>query len=416
MSKNSTNEGNSQKQTPVDEALAFWRTSWAWNGNTNETTVMSAKYKKALRYAHGKKKKEAKDYLLIGIEHLMNMDFKKAERMLRRAIALDPTLAIAHNELGIVLVWTKRPDEAEKEFREALRLDPSHCIIFYQYALFLEEEERYSESEKVARMGLKLYPSASDLISRLAYSQMKRGKIKQAESNFRRALKLDVTNEEAGENLVGILTKQHRQNEAKSLLRSVLKKRPEDNSWAYVQISKIYSDQNKSAQAMAWVVKGIKLDWRNPDLLRRLITICFRETDQKALGAATCRLLLRIEPDDAYLYFWQGTYYEEKKNWKKAEEKFRKALSMDSDSVYFLNHLSWVLCKRGKSQEALPFLRRALKLEESDPWNYYMLAKALQENGKDRQAEKVYQGAIQKGYADETLRANFDDFLMKKKD
>jgi tetratricopeptide (TPR) repeat protein len=53
--------------------------------------------------------------------------FAEAETAFRRAIELDPKLANAYGNLGVLLVRDlKRPDEAEQMFLKALEIDPNH--------------------------------------------------------------------------------------------------------------------------------------------------------------------------------------------------------------------------------------------------------------------------------------------------
>ena len=51
--------------------------------------------------------------------------YPQAIEILRRSVAADPTLATAHNSLGIALALAGRPLEAVPAFEAALRLDPA---------------------------------------------------------------------------------------------------------------------------------------------------------------------------------------------------------------------------------------------------------------------------------------------------
>jgi tetratricopeptide (TPR) repeat protein len=51
--------------------------------------------------------------------------YPQAIEILRRSVAADPTLATAHNSLGVALALAGRPGEAVPAFEAALRLDPT---------------------------------------------------------------------------------------------------------------------------------------------------------------------------------------------------------------------------------------------------------------------------------------------------
>ena len=53
---------------------------------------------------------------------------REAEAEFREAIRVDPAIAQAHGNLGMVLRDTKRYQEAEAAFREAIRLNPAHTL------------------------------------------------------------------------------------------------------------------------------------------------------------------------------------------------------------------------------------------------------------------------------------------------
>ena len=64
-------------------------------------------------------------YENIGVAQLQAKDFKGAELALRRALNLDPSLAGAWTTLGVVLASTGRTDAAIEAWERALQLDPN---------------------------------------------------------------------------------------------------------------------------------------------------------------------------------------------------------------------------------------------------------------------------------------------------
>src|SRR6266536_6688433 len=62
-------------------------------------------------------------------------DFSLGDRELRRAIELSPSLAMAHQYLGLSLVRQGRLDESLEEILKARELDPLSSIIARQVAM-----------------------------------------------------------------------------------------------------------------------------------------------------------------------------------------------------------------------------------------------------------------------------------------
>jgi superkiller protein 3 len=67
----------------------------------------------------------------LGIAQLQARDFADAERSLRRALELDPRLAGAYTALGVLLANTGRQAEAIAAWQRALELDPSDANARY---------------------------------------------------------------------------------------------------------------------------------------------------------------------------------------------------------------------------------------------------------------------------------------------
>lgn len=65
---------------------------------------------------------------------------------------------------------------------------------------------------------------------------------------------------------------------------------------------------------------------------------------------------IRVNNDLGYLYADQG------KNLEQAEAMIRKALAAEPENAAYLDSMGWVLFKRGKSDEALPYLEKAIKI------------------------------------------------------
>ena len=72
--------------------------------------------------------------------------------------------------------------------------------------------------------------------------------------------------------------------------------------------------------------------------------------------------ILKENPDDpsvnndlGYLYADQG------KNLDQAEKMIRKAITSEPENGAYLDSMGWVLFKRGKFQEALPYLEKAVE-------------------------------------------------------
>ncbi len=81
-----------------------------------------------------------------------------AEKRFRRAIELDPDLATAHCNLGIVLLQQSQPVEAEELQREAIRLDPDYGPPRLHLGTLLLGRGRLSEAVEQLTEAVRIAP------------------------------------------------------------------------------------------------------------------------------------------------------------------------------------------------------------------------------------------------------------------
>jgi tetratricopeptide (TPR) repeat protein len=85
-----------------------------------------------------------------------------AAELLRRALALDSNLRLAHLDLGILLAGKKDSSGAVRHFREAIRIDPSKPDAHYRLARLLSSlgrnDEAHAEFEEVKKLAAEESP------------------------------------------------------------------------------------------------------------------------------------------------------------------------------------------------------------------------------------------------------------------
>lgn len=98
------------------------------NGDADPRVVMPLA-RDAAEHAVTNKPTLAEAQVSVGILHyFLDWNWPKAEVALRRAIVLDPNLAMGHRMLGILLASMRRHDEARAAIRRARELDPLYVM------------------------------------------------------------------------------------------------------------------------------------------------------------------------------------------------------------------------------------------------------------------------------------------------
>jgi hypothetical protein len=113
-------------------------------------------------------------------------NLKAALRAYQKAISIDPNVAEAHNNLGILFEKLNRPEKALESFKQALALEPTsprftknvaqNCLALIEYA---ENAEDLEASHDIAEAGLRLMPQSRELQEKQAFSLMIRGRVRE---------------------------------------------------------------------------------------------------------------------------------------------------------------------------------------------------------------------------------------------
>ena len=80
---------------------------------------------------------------------------------------------------------------------------------------------------------------------------------------------------------------------------------------------------------------------------------------------------------DASVYFKQGYAYSKVKQYSKAIDEYKKALSLTPDNIGALNYLGYAYIQTNQLDHAISVLSRAVKLDGKNGWCRYNYALAL---------------------------------------
>lgn len=96
----------------------------------------------------------------IGTLHLRAGDLAAAEAALREALRIDPTLAGAYTTLGVVLGKTGRGPEAVEAWKRAVDIEPTEFDALYNLTLELVAERRFDEARQFGNRYVATAPPA----------------------------------------------------------------------------------------------------------------------------------------------------------------------------------------------------------------------------------------------------------------
>ncbi len=122
-------------------------------------------------------------------------DSDTAEKMLKKVINMNPDIAKAHKDLGIIYLNKRLFDYAEDEFQIALKLAPDDFEILFEYGNYLYSISKNVEAEKYYSEALKLNPNNILALTFMGLNYLVLNKLDDAYEYIMKAAELEPNHE-----------------------------------------------------------------------------------------------------------------------------------------------------------------------------------------------------------------------------
>ena len=304
-----------------------------------------------------------------------------------QAIALRPNYAPTYLSSGLAFASFDNLDLALARLSTALRLDPQLPGVRYNYALVLSRAGKFEESEKNVDLELALKGPRTEpplelwrLKARDAYYQKKwtdtidsYGKVLELQPDWAEAYAA------TGEALFSL----NRNHESMAALTKAVSLDPGDGS-SHLFLGRLYQDAGNQDQALQELEAAHRLRPGDREPIYRLFRIYNGKGDKVNANHLKKELedLLasnRAESDsEAKAIVLNNTGIELEKNgdFTAALDRYDQAAKTDVANVVFQRNAALLLCRMGRTQEAIRRLRDILSLDPDDAETLQILAVA----------------------------------------
>ena len=204
---------------------------------------------------------------LAFIEDLYDWGWASAEKEYKRALALNPGYATAHQWYASHLMVMGHNGEAIAELKRAESLDPLSLIISADLADVLCVAHFLDESVQQSRKALEMDPHFAIAHYELGQALEQKKKYDDAIAEFRAAIELSGGNTTFESNLANAYAVSGREDEAMKIAED-LEGRQSDNSSTDASIALIYVGLGDNDRAMVWLNKAYQARF-NPSILLR---------------------------------------------------------------------------------------------------------------------------------------------------
>ena len=122
-------------------------------------------------------------------------DTDTAEKMLKKVIKMNPDMAKAHKDLGIIFLNKRLFDYAEDEFKTAMKLQPNDFEIIFEYGNFLYSISKNTEAERFYQEALDIEPDNILALTFMALNKLILNQLDEAKDYIMKALKINPHHE-----------------------------------------------------------------------------------------------------------------------------------------------------------------------------------------------------------------------------
>jgi tetratricopeptide (TPR) repeat protein len=273
-------------------------------------------------------------------EAIEKMDFAAALDPLQRYISQRPDEPYPHFQLGYAYVGLKRPADAKTEFSRAIALDPKMAAAYLNLGLVLMDSDAAAAAEAF-RHAAELQPTESRPRFLAGFSLEHTGKFPEAVEQYRAALALSPKDYETHFALGRVLLRSNDAAGAEEQFRAAIVSRS-DSAPARLGLASALLAEKKYGMASDALAEYLKL---NPgdrpahfDRASALLNLnqydeALAELDRTDAG----------EPPSGETLKMRGEIYMQQKKWKEAGDALRQAISaapQDPEMAGWIGHVA----------------------------------------------------------------------------
>ncbi|MGB8009089.1 MAG: tetratricopeptide repeat protein [Terriglobales bacterium] len=234
--------------------------------------------------------RQAREHVAKGNVWAAQHQFANAENEYRQAIVIDPKLADAYFQLGIIESQQDSPTAAVKLFSKAVDLDPRNIEAHLRLGNLLVSSAQFEEARRQAEAALSIDGASSSAHRLIGQIELHRMMYAPAEQELKQAIDLAPQDPQAYEDLGLTQLLDAEYGAAEKSFQKAVEVKPDDPH-TYINLSGFYKAENNPSRAEQVLRDGMA---KNPKAVELPIALASLYTEQGRMPDAK-RLLDQIE-------------------------------------------------------------------------------------------------------------------------
>jgi tetratricopeptide (TPR) repeat protein len=331
---------------------------------------------------------EAYPHFQLGFAYVGLKRAGDAKSEFSRAIALDPKMAAAHLNLGLVLMDTD-PAAAAEAFRHAAELQPTESRPRFLAGFSLEHAGKFPEAIEQYRAALALSPKDYEAHFALGRALLRSNDGAGAEEQFRAAIASRGDAAPARLGLASALLAQKKFEAAANSLAEYLKLKPGDRSAHFDRASALLN-LSRFDEALAELDLSDAGAAPSADALKMRGEIFMQQKKWKEAGDAL-KQAISLSPKDSELAEWVGHVDIELRDYPSAVRVLEQVYAQNAQDVDALRDLADAFYLNENYAQALEAMDRLAKLETPKPGSWFVRAICYDKLSRKAEAIEAYQ-------------------------
>jgi tetratricopeptide (TPR) repeat protein len=286
-------------------------------------------------------------------------DLASERRELEKSVELDPNVAVAQNQLGLLALRRGQQEEAERRFTKALTIDP-----------------KFAEAQ--SNLGV-------------LYSQQ--GKNAEAAALFQEAIKNDPNYSKAYVNLGLLMAQQGALPQAEQQLRSAIRVNSNDAS-AYAALGMLQAKTGHGAEAVKSFQKAVTLEPASAQAHLNLGIALVDQFDRPG-GLNEFSEAARLDPNFAAAHYNLGRFFYEIGKYDEAGRELEIANRLPPGSADTMYFLALTAKQQNQPERSTELLQKVVALRPDNADAQYLLGQNLDHSGDTPAAIQHWKAAVQ---------------------
>jgi Flp pilus assembly protein TadD len=280
------------------------------------------------------------------------------------ALRLKPDFPEARNNLGSLLAAHGHEAEAKVQFQEALRLAPHYAKAHNNLGIALALQGDLAGAIAEYTTVLRLQADFPEARNNLGKALAELGQLPEAIAQFEEALRLDPGNAEAHNNLGNALAHSGRLPEAVTQFQAALRLKP-DLALAHSNLGTAFFQLDRLPEARDQFVAALRLKADDAEVHNNYAVVLARSGDAPAAMAQYAEAL-RLKPDYADAHTNLANLLYRRGDARSAAGEYAAALRLQPENGSAHDRLGIALAALGRLEEARDQFAAALRLNPDD--------------------------------------------------